>query len=180
MAGFDWKKAITTIAPALGAALPLPPPLGPLAAKFIAEKVLGKADATEDDMVTALASGDPKTMLALKEADQAFALHMKELGIKEEQLHAEDRASARTREIATGDRTPQRLAYAILGGFFLVLVGQFWLAIQEFEINSAAQRTIDITTGVLFALVLAVKDYIYGSSAGSDRKTDLLHQANGR
>ena len=169
MAGFDWKKAISTIAPALGAALPLPPPLGPLAAKFIAEKVLGKPDAGEDEIAAALASGDQKMLLALKQADQAFAVQMKELGIKEEQLHAGDRASARTRETATGDSaTPRVLAAVGVLGFFGVLG---WVLAYGLP---AGGEIVLILIGTLTAIVTQVYAYYFGSSAGSARKTALL------
>lgn len=169
MAGFDWKKAIATVAPALGAALPLPPPLGPLAAKFIADKVLGKPDAGEDDLAKAIMSGDPEIMLKLKAADQAFAVQMKELGIREEQLHAEDRASARGREASTGDTwTPRVLAAVGVLGFFGVLAWVLAYGLPE------KGEIVLILIGTLTATVTQIFNYYFGSSAGSARKTGLL------
>lgn len=89
-------------------------------------------------------------------------------------IDADDRASARAREIATKDRTPAYLAYISIGGFFSVLAIQFYFAWNNHLINEGVQRTLDISTGVLFAMVLAVKDYFFGSSKGSDDKTKLL------
>lgn len=131
----------------------------------------------------ALSALTPEQGLALQKADQEFAVQMESLGIKAEELQLEaervamaDRASAREREIKTGDWTPRILAYLILLGFFAVLVGQFHVALSYAQMPEAALRTMDITTGVLFALVLAVKDYFFGSSAGSKQKSDTMAQ----
>ncbi len=89
-------------------------------------------------------------------------------------LEAEDRASARNREVQLHDPTNRQLAFLALGGFFSVLALQFWFAWSRHLIEEGVQRTLDISTGVLFAWVLAVKDYYFGSSKGSDDKTKLL------
>jgi len=95
-----------------------------------------------------------------------------------EQIAATDRASARQREIATKDPTTRNLAYFSVGGFYAVLAIQFYFAYANIVIPDSMQRTLDITTGVLFGMVLAVRDYYFGSSRGSDDKTKLL--ANGK
>lgn len=89
-------------------------------------------------------------------------------------IDAEDRNSARQREMTVKDRVPAHLAYASVGGFFSVLAIQFYFAYAGIHIPDSMQRTLDITTGVLFAMVLAVKDYYLGSSKGSDDKTKFL------
>lgn len=91
-----------------------------------------------------------------------------------EKISAEDRNSARQREMAVKDKTPSYLAYLSVGGFFAVLSVQFYFAWTVHPIDTAVQRTLDISTGVLFAMVLAVKDYYFGSSKGSDDKTSML------
>lgn len=93
------------------------------------------------------------------------------------ELEVADRKSAREREIATGDHTTRYLAYLTLLGFFGVLGFQFYLVVKGIAIPEAALRTLDITTGVLFAMVLAVKDYYFGSSSGSKEKTVALDKA---
>lgn len=163
------KSIIATVAPTLGTALG--GPLGGLAGNVLAQAV-GGGDAAAVEK--AILSGNPEAMLALKNAEQAFIQRMRELDIDEEKLHASDRASARERETKTGDSTPRVLAYLTLAGFFIVLGAQFYLAFNGIVIPEGAQRTIDMTTGVLFAMVFAVKDYYFGSSAGSKAKTDLL------
>ncbi len=89
-------------------------------------------------------------------------------------LEVDDRKSAREREQVTGDHTTRYLAYITLFGFFGVLGFQFYLVTQGIVIPEAALRTLDITTGILFAMVLAVKDYYFGSSHGSKGKDESI------
>lgn len=167
MAGFDWKKTLATVAPVLGTALG--GPMGGMATKFIAEKLLGKSDASEEEIGAAVASAGPELMLKLKQADQEFKVKMQELGIKEEQLHAEDRASARQREAATGDSwAPRVLAAVAVLGFFGVL---WWVLAYGLP---AKGEIVLILIGTLTATVTQVFNYYFGSSAGSARKTGLL------
>lgn len=163
------KGIIATVAPTLGTALG--GPLGGLAGNMLAN-IVGGGDAAAVEK--AILSGDPASLLALKQAEQAFLERMRELDIDEEKLHASDRASARDREVKTGDYTTRVLAYITVVGFFAVLGAQFYIGIQGLHVPDGAQRTIDITTGVLFGMMFAVKDYYFGSSAGSKAKTDLL------
>lgn len=173
-----WKDIVKTVAPLLGTALG--GPLGGMATKAIATAVLGedKADASVKDIATAIAGGGPEILSKIRQAENDFAVKMEELGIKREEIAAQDRASAREREVRTADKTPRNLAYITLIGFFLVLAGQFVVGFsfsdKNLEFPQSAQRMLDITTGVLFAMVLAVKDYYFGSSSGSKAKTDIL------
>jgi hypothetical protein len=106
-------------------------------------------------------------------------LELEKAAQKAREMEAADRISARQREVglaAAGfkDKVPQRLAYLAVGGFFTVLAGQFYLAIGGILIDASIQRTLDITLGVLFAMVLAVKDYYFGSSDGGDRIIQIV------
>ena len=109
--------------------------------------------------------------------EQAMAQMQVTLQTTLAKIDAEDRNSARQREMVVKDRVPAHLAYLSVGGFFAVLMAQFYFAWTVHPIAEGVQRTLDISTGVLFAMVLAVKDYYFGSSKSSDEKTKLL--ANG-
>jgi hypothetical protein len=41
----------------------------------------------------------------------------------------------------------------------------------------SAVRILDTSMGILFAMMLASKDYFFGSSSGSKAKTDLLSKS---
>lgn len=97
-----------------------------------------------------------------------------EIAVRLEDIAAKDRDSARNREIQVKDPTTRNIAYISLGGFFAVLGAEFYFAFSNHVIAAPIQRTLDITLGVLFAMVLAVKDYYFGTSSGSDSKTGIL------
>ena len=103
----DFTSIIKTVAPWIGTALA--GPLGGMALTA-ASGALGLPDATTASLKQALSGVTPEQMLALKTADQSFALQMQELGYKEvadiESIAAGDRKDARaTRTLAIeGDR----------------------------------------------------------------------------
>lgn len=168
----DWKSIVKTVAPTLATAFG--GPLAGAAVSAVSSAILGRSDGTESEIAEVVAAGSPEVLLKLKEADHAFKAKMAELGVNLERIAQEDRASARNREIQTQDPTTRRLAYIALAMFIAVLSSQMYMAMNDVVINAPAQRTLDITLGVLFAWVLAVKDYYFGSSSGSSAKNQIF------
>lgn len=166
----DWKSIVQTVAPAIGTALG--GPLGGVAARTIANTLLGKEEATPDEIAEAVLAANPDQLLALKKADQEFAIRMQEIGVELERVAAGDRDSARNREIQLRDRAPRVLATAIVTGFFLVLGAMIFVSIPE-----TAQTAVNLLLGALTAMLTQVGNYYFGSSAGSARKTELMTQA---
>jgi hypothetical protein len=168
----DWKALIQTVAPWIGTALG--GPLGGMAVSAVGD-ALGLSDKTEAGIKAALAGASPEQMLALKQADQAFALKMQELGFENEQKIAElamqDRDSARKREAAVQDWTPRVLAYALVGAFIAVIVG---VLAGWGKADSVLAGTL---IGYLSAKAEQVVAYYFGSSSGSDKKTEIMAKA---
>jgi hypothetical protein len=171
----DWQTIIKTVAPWIGTALG--GPLGGLAVEAAAA-AFGLTEKTTDAVKQALGGATPEQMLALKKADQDFAVQMQALGFKQvadlEKIAADDRASARSREIQTGDRlTPRLLAGIIVGGFltmvWYVLSGQV-SALKD----PVAAGLIGTLIGYVSAKADQVVSYYFGSSAGSAEKSALL------
>lgn len=164
---FDWKSLVKTVAPTVATALG--GPLAGMAVREVSGMVLGKPDGTEDEIAAVLAGGDPDVLLKLKDVEQSFKARMKELDIKEEQLHAEDRASARGREMALKDRTPSLLAGAVFLGFFGILAALIFVTIPE-----ASLSPLNIMLGALGTIVTQVAAYYFGSSKGSSDKNRMF------
>lgn len=76
----DFTSLLKTVAPWIGTALG--GPLGGMAVTAAAN-ALGLGDKTTDAIKQALGGATPEQMLALKEADQTFALQMQTLGFKQ-------------------------------------------------------------------------------------------------
>ncbi len=172
---FDWKKLVGSIAPTIATALG--GPLAGAATAAISSAVLGKPDASEDELSTALAAASPDTLAKIKEADNNFKIKMQELGVDLEKARYQDVQNARAMNIARPDNTARNLAYMALIGFFAVLFIELGIAISpDMSIDETTQRTLDITTGVLFAWVLAVKDFYFGSSKGEVHSNQALRR----
>jgi hypothetical protein len=161
--GKDAKGVVAAIAPALGAALG--GPLGGMAGKVISA-ALGTTDAKA--AAAAIMAGDPETMLKLKTAELTFQQHLADLGVTEDQIAAEDRKSARDLQIATKSFLVPSLAVIIVASF-VTMVGTTLLGYSHVE--GALAGTL---VGYLSAKCEQVLSFYFGSSAGSERKTELM------
>jgi hypothetical protein len=173
----DWKEVggiLRKVAPALATALG-----GPLAGGAVAalEGVFGGKEGAStseraEALVAAISGATPDQMLALKKADQDFAVRMEELGVKKQETSNADRDSARKREIEVKDNTPKVLAYAITLGFFSVLA-----ALMYGKIPADSKDVLYIMLGTLGTAWTGVISYYYGSTNGSAEKSKLLAQS---
>jgi hypothetical protein len=140
----------------------------------LASALGGDPTKTTDDQLAALVQNvTPEQLLALKQAENDFALKMQALGFQHEtdllQTAATDRASARDREKSVRDWTPRVLAYGVTLGFFGLL---FWL--MRHEVPSASKDILNVMLGSLGTAWISVVTYYFGSSAGSERKTEIM------
>lgn len=132
---------------------------------------------TTDAIAKAFAGATPEQLQAAKLADQDFALKMQALGFEQikdlEAIAAGDRASARDREIKTGDSMTPRL----LAG--LVLIG--WLSVQAFllthVIDADMRELVARVLGTLDGALMLVLGYYFGSSSGSRENQEALRKA---
>lgn len=167
---FDWKSVenlVRTVAPTVATALG--GPLAGMATQVISTAVLGKPDGTQDELSAALSAATPDMLLKLKQAELGFQARMKELDIDLEKLAAGDRDSARKREIAVRDKTPQYLAAVSFIGFFGVLA-----MIMFADIPDKAHDALMLMLGALSTMVMGVIQYYFGSSSGSAAKSAMI------
>ena len=169
----DFNTIIKTVAPWIGTALG--GPLGGMAVEAAAN-AMGISSKTADAVKQALSGATPEQMLALKTADQAFAMQMQALGFADTEklaaLAVENTKDARAMQVITRSNVPALLAVLITVGFFGILVGML-LGVLSASDNQALM----IMLGALGAAWGAVVNYFFGSSADSGRKTELLAQA---
>lgn len=166
---FDWKALLGTVAPTIATALG--GPLAGLATKGIIGALNLGPDAGEAEISAALAGATPDQLLAIKKADQQFALDMERLGVDLERIAAGDRDSARQREIQIRDKIPGILAVLTVGGFFLILGAMSWGLVSG---NVTKSEAFLIMLGVLGAMTKDIYSYYYGSSASSRAKDDTI------
>jgi hypothetical protein len=135
--------------------------------------IFGLSDATQDKIAKVVTNGQmtPEQIAGIKELELRFQNDEKERGFRYAELEFKDRDSARQREMQTKDYTNRVLAYTIVGSF-IAMVGAALLGYAKVE--SALAGTL---VGYLSAKAEQVLAYYFGSSAGSQAKTDLLARA---
>jgi len=171
MAGFT--DIIKVVAPWIGTALG--GPLGGLAVEAAAN-ALGLSDKTADAVRTAIAGATPEQMLALKQADQDFALKMQALGFKQatdlEAIAAADRADARAMNVRAPSIVPALLSVGVTAGYFSILVGMLLGVLRVNDSQALLLMLGSLSTG--WGVVMA---FWFGTTRDSGRKTELLAQA---
>lgn len=180
MSDFDWKKLVAGIAPVLGTALG-----GPLAGQAIS--MLGQAlglggDASESDVAAAVNSGrlSGEQVVAIKAAENSFAVRMKELDIDVLKINeAADAAliadTSDARHVFGEHENVFMLGCIILGAFGilmgLVLTGCFFLMTGRVEVDPSTMAVCSGLIGTVVGYVAAnaqqVVSFFYGSSKGS-------------
>lgn len=160
---------VKTVAPSLATAVG--GPLAGMATRAISDALLGKPDGTEDELIDAAAKASPDQLLALKKAEQDFAVRMRELEIDLQRIDAADRNSAREREVKTGDWTPKALAGAVTVGFFGVL--GYMIA---YGLPSQGGEALLVMLGTLGTAWGGIVSYYFGSSAGSKEKSEAMNR----
>lgn len=173
-----WKSAgsiLGTVAPVLATAVG--GPLAGVAAKAIASALGLGADAEEEKIAAAVVNATPDQLILLKKADQEFATKMKELDIDLLRVDADDRDSARRREIAVRDWVPGALALLVTAGFFGVLAYMMKFGVAK---DAAGSEAMIVMLGALGAAFGAIVNYYYGSSSGSAKKDETIQSITRR
>lgn len=160
----DWLKQIApTIATALG---------GPLAG--LAVDAISKAVGIDPKDVTKTISEGKLTadqIAQIKTAELAMAARAQELGLDFEKIAVDDRKSAREMQISTQSWIPGGMAIIVTCGFFGILIG---LMTEHFKTSDALMLML----GSLGTAWTGIISFYYGSSAGSQKKDELLHQSS--
>ena len=160
----DWLKQIApTIATALG---------GPLAG--LAVDAISKAVGIDPkDVQSTIDQGKLTSdqIAQLKTAEIAMAARAQELGLDFEKLSVDDRKSAREMQSATQSWIPGTMAIFVTIGFFGILIG---LMTDHFKTSDALMLMLG-SLGTAWTGIIA---FYFGSSAGSQKKDQLLHQSN--
>jgi hypothetical protein len=160
----DWLKQIApTIATAMGG------PFGTLAYGVVS-KVMG---ISPEDAQKTIESGKltAEQIAQVKLAEIELQKQAQELGLNFEKLSVEDRKSARDMQAATRSIVPPALAAIITVGFFSILI---MMMLGKVDGNNP---TILMMLGSLSTAWTGIIAYYFGSSAGSQAKTDLLSKA---
>jgi hypothetical protein len=157
----DWLKQIApTIATAMG---------GPLAG--MAVSAISKAIGVDESKVGDLISNNKLTadqIAQVKLAEIELQKQAQDLGLNFEELAVDDRKSAREMQVATRSWVPPLLAASVTVGFFSILG---MMLIGKVDSNNPAILMMLGSLGTAWTGIIA---YYFGSSAGSQAKTEML------
>jgi len=167
---FDWKSVVSTVAPVIGTALG--GPFGALASSVVCKVLNIDTNSDEAVVANAMKNATPDQLLALQNAERQFKLDMEKLDIDVAKIDADDRSSARQREMAVRDFVPGVLAMLLTVGFFGLLG---WLVAHEPPAGSAT--ILNVMLGSLGTGWVTMLAYYYGSSASSKNKDGLLYNS---
>ena len=166
----DFTQIIKTIAPTVASALG-----GPLAGVAVAAlgEIFGISEPTQDKIAQAISSAQmtPAQLAQIKTLELQYQNEERERQFKYAELQFKDIDSARVREAAVQDRTNRNLAYTIVGAF-IALVGATLMGVTK--VDSVLAGTL---VGYLSAKCEQVLAYYFGSTRGSERKSELLAAA---
>lgn len=174
----DVKGFIKKAFPFISAAAAFGGPLGTLAANAVGKAVgASNIDSSPGSLAAAIAGATPEQMLALKQAEAQTQAQLQQMGFQHveelERLGVEDRESARNLQAATRSWTLPALAWVIVVSFLLAVLA---LLRGWGKVDTAFAAGL---VGYLAANANQVVSYFFGSSSGSDRKTELLANPKG-
>lgn len=176
---FDWKKALSEVAPVIGGAVS--GPFGPLVAagiSAVSQVLLGKPDGTEEEVAATIGKGlTPEQIAAFKKADQDFQVEIRKLDTEDKKIDAADRDSARGMQktaLQQDDRFAKRFIY-YYALFVTVSTVIYIFAITFGTVPEKNQRFADTVLGFLLGTLLAtIVNFFFGSSSGSGHKTSII------
>lgn len=170
----DWKALVRTVAPWIGTALG--GPLGGLAVEAAAS-AFGLNEKTADAVKQALSGATPEQMLALKKADQEFALQMQALGFQQvkdlEAIAASDRKDAREMQKTTRSPVPAILSVSVTVGYFGILAGMMTNTLKVSDSQALLLMLGSLSTA--WGMVMA---FWFGTTRASEVKTEMLAKAS--
>ena len=177
MSGFDWKGTVGKVAPVLAGILGSPAAgvaVSGLCKLLGLEPTPENAEKAAEQIAMGQLTGEQLIQLKKVEADSILALKKAGLDydIQTEQIVMADRASARNRQIQLRDTTPTVLAYLITAGFFGILGGIMKWGMPGSE--TAKDALLMMLGALAAAFNHGVVGYFFGSSAGSDKKTEIM------
>ena len=161
---------VRTVAPSIASAVG--GPLAGMATKAISEALLGKPDGTEEELAQAAIKATPEQLLALKKAENDFALQMRELDIDLERIAVDDRKSARDMQKETRDWIPRALAVSVTLGYFGIIA---YVLAMGLPLNGS--EVLLMLLGTLSAGWTGVMAFYFGSSSGSQKKDAMIYNS---
>ena len=167
------KKLVQGVLPTLGTALG-----GPLggAALGIVAKALYPDDpdnkVTADDIAAIVKTGDPETLLKLRQAEYDFQTFAQKMEYQTKELDQKDKDSARNMAIKTSLYPQIAITITFLIGFFCITYFAFTTLIGITDINPQAMGSLLTLLGVITTAVPTILAFWFGGNKSNQDKDD--------
>ena len=186
----NFREILKTIAPIAGSLIG--GPLGGMAGKVLGDAI-GMKEPTIERIASAISTGSlsPEQVVAIRNADAALQIRLKELGLDEKKLEKEaeemylrDTQSARVAH--AGDSGVFWLGMAVLIVMLIDTVATFWLVyailteglrIKDVGVVAAVFGILGTLNGYIAANAQQVLSFYFGSSRGSQDKSRDMAEA---
>jgi hypothetical protein len=126
----------------------------------------------EKDVQSTIDSGKltAEQLTSLKQAEIELQTKAQELGLNFEKLATDDRKSAREMQVVTKSIIPAVLAIGVTVGFFAILIGLM-------TDNVTKSDALLLMLGSLGTAWTAIVSFYFGSSAHSEKQSEMLHRS---
>jgi hypothetical protein len=168
---FDWKAVLGKVAPMVATAVG--GPFGGMAASAALSLLdIEPEDGNEEKQLEkAISSMTPEQAITLKMAEKNWLATMKELDLKEEDLHGKDRASAR--DMATKTSIIPQITLSVLYTIGYITVLYMFLS-GDVSVAASIKSEFNMVLGVITTCQVQIMNFWFGSSSGSKEKTSKL------
>jgi hypothetical protein len=169
-----WKVAggiLGTVAPTIATAIG--GPLAGQAVRFITDALGLPAGTAEAEVAQAVQRATPEQLLALKKADQDFAVRMRELDVDLERIAGLDRDSARRMQMETKSGVPALIAVGVMLGFVASSVAVLggWVEGLKDPLTAALIGTV---IGNITSATMLILNFYFGTTASSRNKDETI------
>lgn len=168
----NWKETLGKLAPTVATALG-----GPLAGLAVdaVGKALGLDGATSESIKEAIegAQMTPESIAELRKLEMQYQNEEKERNFKYADLAFRDRASARENNVAGG---AQKMLFWLSLLLLLITLGSEVVVLFFGYPETVQEIVVGRVLGLMDSVALMVLSYWYGTSDGSNRKTELMSQ----
>lgn len=174
---FDWKKALSTIAPAIAGAIGSPLAGAATAALMSAFGIDGDSPDAMDKLATRVQNATAEDLLLIKQADQNFRIRMKELDIDLDKAVMSDVQSARemAKSLAQslGKKNWRPDVMFILA--VLVTCGLVWVVWKDPNINEYVKGIFTLVLGRFLGYLDNIYNFEFGSTRSSKTKDETIN-----
>ena len=168
----SWLDTIKQVAPTVATALG-----GPLAGAAVAALggILGMSQPTQDNIAKVFADGQltADNLAKIRELELQYQNEEKERGFKYAELQFKDTDSARTMQVATKSTTPTALTWIVVT---LTLIAEGMLLFNAVP-PAVDPIILGRILGTMDSALMLVLGFWFGSSHGSQQKTDIMAAA---